>query len=62
MGAGNNKKTDQSRLWHQHLMKVTVYFEQNIQSNIYCDQGDSLQKNLANAIILLVVMVDQERK
>ena len=30
--------------WHQNLMAVGVYFEQEIKSNIYCDnQIDSLQ-------------------
>ena len=33
----------QTRLWHQIMMQVGVYFEQEIQSNVYCDQADSLQ-------------------
>ena len=67
-----NKMTDQSKLCHQNLMKVGVYFDQQIQSNIYCDQADSLQQILRNIIIFklknvysisnLVVMTDKERK
>ena len=34
-----------------------VYFEQEIQPNIYCDQADSLQKTLENVIIFVLINV-----
>ena len=49
-----------------------VYLEREIQSNIYCDQADSLQKviackynhvyNYKSIYIEFLVIVDQERK
>ena len=51
MGTGTNKETDQPWLWHEKLMKVRVFLEQEIQSNIHCDQADSLQQNFANKMI-----------
>ena len=32
-----------TRLWHESLMQIGVYFEQENQSNFYCDQADSLK-------------------
>ena len=34
-----------------------VYLEREIQSNIYCDQADSLQKVLANIIMFIIIKV-----
>ena len=34
-----------------------VYFEQEIQPNIYCDQADSLQKTFENVIIFVLINV-----
>ena len=38
-------------------MQVGVCFEQEIQSNIYCDQADSLQNTLANIVIFILINV-----
>lgn len=43
MGEGTNKRTDLQRLWHQSLMHVGAYFEQEMQSSIYSYQADSLR-------------------
>ena len=58
MDAGTNK------WWKQGLIngikiwfKLGVYFEQKIQPNIYCDQVDSLQKTLENAIIFVIINI-----
>ena len=57
LGAGNNKKKDYCRLWYQNMMEVGAYFEQNTESNIYCDQTDTLQKIIANIIISILIKV-----
>ena len=34
-----------------------VYFEQEIQPNIYCDQADSLQQTLENVITFALINI-----
>ena len=34
-----------------------VYFEQEIQPNIYCNQADSLQQTLENVIIVVLINI-----
>ena len=41
-------------------MQVEVYLEQEVQSNIYCDNADSLQQPLANTTIFLLINVNIE--
>ena len=57
MGAGTNKGTEYPWLYHQNFTQGGVYFEQEIQSNIYCDQADSLQLILANIIISKLINI-----
>ena len=58
MDAGTNKSREKGlinaiKIW----FKYGVYFEQEIQPNIYCDQADSLQKTLENVIIFVLINI-----
>ena len=44
-------------LWHKNLMQVGLCFEQKNQSNIYCEQADSLSNTLAYIMIFILIHV-----
>ena len=39
------------------MISAGVYFEQEIQPNIYCDQEVSFQETLANVIIFILINI-----
>ena len=57
MGAETIKGTGQSRLLHQNLMQVGVYLDQEIHSNIDCDQAHNLHQTLVNIIIFILINI-----